>query len=151
MYRIIRVTSGDYRNFRRAYSKIEFSFFKKGEEQPHISAAIREMTQFSIKGKGEFLDEIENPKNELYFFEVDENIEGIAELIFDGKECNIYQFSVFQHGKGWGTIFYKEVLKIIKEHGCKKITLWFPYERAQVFWKKQGFSSKPKAFFERKI
>ena len=151
MYRLIRIASDDYRNFRRAYSKIEYSFFKKGEEQPHISATIRKMTQSSIKGKGEFLDHVENPNNESYFFEVDGNIEGIAELIFKDKGCHIYQFSVFQHGKGWGTILYNEVLKIIKEHGCKRINLWCPYEGAQIFWKKQGFSFRQKDFFEKKI
>lgn len=151
MYRLVRITSNDYRNFRRAYSRIEYSFFKKGEEQPWVTKQVREMTQEAIKGKGEFLDEVENPKNELYFLEIDGEIQGIVELIFSGQVCDIYQFAVFERGKGWGTKFYEEVLKIIKEHHCKKITLWCPYEGAQFFWKKQGFSSKPKAFFEKRI
>lgn len=151
MYRLVRITSNDYREFRRAYSKIEYSFFKKGEENPLISQAVREMIQSAIKGKGEFLDEVENPNNELYFFEVDNEIKGIVELIFSQNVCDIYQFAVFEHGKGWGTTLFKEVLTIIKNHNCKKITLWCPYEGAQIFWLKNKFSSKPNFFFERRV
>ena len=151
MHRLVRITSNDYRNFRRAYEKIEYSFFKKGEEQPHISATIRKMTQSSIKGKGEFLDHVENPKNELYFLEIDGEIQGITELIFEENSCDIYQFAVFEHGKGIGTTFYEEVLKIIKEHNVRKITLFCPYEGAQYFWRKQGFKLKTNFFFERRI
>lgn len=153
MYRLIRITSDDYRNFRRVYSKIEYSFFKKGEDQQWIIKAIKEMTQSAIKGKGEFLDEVENPNNELYFFTIDGEIQGIVELIFsqNSNSCDIYQFSVFEHGKGWGTIFYRETLKIIKEHNCKKISLWCPYEGAQIFWRRQGFVPKQNNIFEKRI
>lgn len=153
MYRLIRITSNDYRNFRRAYSKIEYSFFKKGEEQPEVVKTIMEMTKNSIKGKGEFLDEVENPNKELYFFKVDDEIQGIVELIFsqNSNSCNIYQFAVFEHGNGWGTIVYQETLKIIKEHNCKNISLWCPYEGAQIFWRKQGFFPKQNDIFEKRI
>ena len=151
MFRLIRITSEDYRNFRRAYSKIEYSFFKKGEENPWIAKQVREMTQWAIKTKMEFLDEVKNPNKELYFFEVDGEIQGITELIFSKKECNIYEFAVFQHGKGWGKILYEEILKIIQEHHSKKITLWCPYDGAQVFWIKQGFSPRPKGFFQKSV
>ena len=151
MVRLIRITSDDYRNFRRAYSKIEYSFFKKGEENPWISKQVREMTQWAIKTKMEFLDEVKNPNKELYFFEVDGEIQGITELIFSKKLCNIYEFAVFEHGKGWGSILYEEVLKIIKEHGSKKITLWCPYAGSQVFWVKKGFSPRPKGFFQKSV
>ncbi len=101
MYRLIRITSNDYRNFRKAYSKINYSFFLKGKEQPLLSKQINEMTQSAIKGKGEFLDEVEDPKNELYFFEMDGEIQGIVELVFfSNNVCNIYQFAVFKNGKG---------------------------------------------------
>lgn len=151
MHRLVRVTSDDYRDFRRAYSKIEYSFFKKGEEQPSITKAVREMTQGTIKTKMEFLEEVNNPNNELYFFEVDGEIQGIVELIFCKKECNIYQFAVFEHLKGLGTTFYQEVLNIIKEHKSKKITLWCPYEGSQMFWLKNGFYPKYGGFFQKKI
>lgn len=153
MCRLIRITSDDYRNFRRAYLKIEYSFFKKGEEQPEVIKTVMEMTQNFIKGKGDFLDEVENPNNELYFFKVDDEIQGIVELIFsqNPNSCNIYQFAVFEHGKGWGTIFYQETLKIIKQHNCNKISLWCPYEGSQIFWRKQGFVPKENNIFEKRI
>lgn len=151
MYRLTRITSNDYRNFRRAYSRIEYSFFKKGEEQPGVAMQVRKMIQFAIKGKGEFLNWVEDSKNELYFFEIDGEIQGIVELVFSENVCDIHQFAVFEHGNGWGTLLYKEVLEIIKEHKCTKITLWCPYEGAQVFWRKQGFTPKPKFFFEKKV
>ena len=151
MYRLRRITPNDYRDFRRAYSRIEYSFFKKGEEEPGLARQVREMIQFAIKGKGEFLNWVEDPKNELYFFEIDGEIQGIVELVFDNTTCDIHQFAVFEQCKGWGTKFYEEVLKIIKEHNCRKITLWCPYDGAQIFWRKQGFTPRPKCFFEKKV
>ena len=151
MHRLVRITSNDYRNFRRAYEKIDYSFFKKGEEEPWVSEQVRELNKNFIKGKGEFLDEVENPKKELYFLEVDGEIKGIVELIFEPDFCNIYQFSVFEHGKGLGTTFYQEVLKIIQEHKSRKIVLFCPYEGAECFWRKQGFKQKSNAFFEKRI
>lgn len=151
-HQLIRATSNDYRTFRKAYQNINYSFFLKGEEQPLLSKKINEMTQSAIKGRGEFLDEVENPNKEIYFFEVDGEIQGIVELIFSANNiCNIYQFAVFEQGKGLGTLFYEEVLKIIKEHHSRKITLWCPYDGAQVFWRKQQFNPKPNAFFEKRI
>lgn len=151
MHRLRRVTPSDYRDFRRSYSKIEYSFFKKGQEQPELSQKIREMTKFAIKSRIEFLNWVEDPKNELFFFEVDGEIQGIVELVFSQNVCDIHQFAIFEKGMGWGTILYEEVLNIIKEHKCRKITLWCPYEGAQVFWRKQGFKTLPKFFFEKKV
>ena len=151
MHRLVRITSNDYRNFRKSYQKIEYSFFKKGEEDFGLTRRVREMTNDAIKCKGEFLDEVENPNNELYFLEIDGEIQGITELVFTDNSCDIYQFAVFEHGKGWGTLFYEEVLNIIKQHKIRKITLFCPYEGAQIFWQKQGFKLKNKFFFEKKI
>ena len=90
MYRLRRITPNDYRDFRRSYKKIEYSFFKKGEEQPGISQKVTEMIQFAIKGKGEFLDWVENPKHELFFFEINGEIQGITELVFSQNLCDIH-------------------------------------------------------------
>jgi len=108
------------------------------------------MTQGAIKGKGDFLNEVEDPERELYFFEVDGETQGIVELIFSQNVCTIYQFAVFEHGKGLGTILYKEVLKIIQDHQIRKITLWCPYDGAQIFWRKQGFKPKSNFVFEKR-
>ena len=152
MNRLVRITSNDYREFRRAYSKIEYSFWKKGEENRHLSKIIRETIQFAIKNKSEFLKDVEDPNKELYFFTVDGEIQGIVELIFSKGTCNIYQFAVFHHGKGWGSVLFQETLRVIKEHKVNKITLWCPYEGAQIFWRKQGFYPKTNSCnFEKRI
>ena len=151
MYRLVRITSNDYRDYRRSYEKIEYSFFKKGEEEPLLAQKVREMTKGAIKGKGEFLDEVEDSKRELYFFKNEnDEIKGIAILVFDSNICDIYQFAVFAKGKGLGTLLYNEILKIIKEHKPYKITLFCPYEGASLFWKKQGFKCKSEFFLEKK-
>jgi len=84
LHRLVRITSNDYREYRRAYTRIEYSFFEKG--------------------------------------------------------------------KGLGTILYNEVLKIIKQHKCKRIELWCPFVGAQIFWRKKGFSLKTKdGFFGKRV
>lgn len=151
MYRLVRITSNDYRDYRRSYAKIEYSFFLKGEEDPWLAKKVKEFTQNQINTKGEFLDEVEDPKRELYFFK-DENdeIQGIAILIFDSNACHIYQFAVFEKGKGLGTILYNEIFKIIEERKPYKITLHCLFDGAKVFWKKLGFKEKANHIFEKK-
>ncbi|MBE5819820.1 MAG: GNAT family N-acetyltransferase [Clostridiales bacterium] len=152
LHRLVRITSNDYREYRRAYTRIEYSFFEKGKADPFNSDEMKEMMKEGIKGKGEFLDFVENPKNELYFFEVDNEIQGITVLTFSQNSCIIDQFSVFEKGKGLGTILYNEVLKIIKQHKCKRIELWCPFVGAQIFWRKKGFSLKTKdGFFGKRV
>lgn len=151
MYRLVRITSNDYRDYRRSYEKIEYSFFKKGEEEPLLAQKIREMTKGAINGKGEFLNEVEDSKRELYFLkDQNDEIKGIAILIFDNNSCDIYQFAVFEKGKGIGTLLYNELLKVIEEHKPHKLTLFCPYDGAIIFWKKLGFKQKSQFFFEKK-
>lgn len=153
MHELVRVTTKDYRNYRRCYERIEYSFCKKGEETPNLSKMISEMTKPFLPGKGEFLNHVENPCRELYFYKIDGEIEGYVELIFKKEVCKIYQFSVYQHGKGWGSSLFDEIMKIIKTHRCKKIHLWCPYEGAQQFWLKKGFSrmSFKSDFFKKNV
>ena len=144
--RLIRATSTDYRTFRRAYERIEYSFFKKGEEKPSFAKEIMKETYdiAPIYGKGEYLDLLESPGFEIYFFEIDKEVMGIVELVFSETECNIRNFSVFEHGKGFGTIMFQETINIIRSHKSQKITLWCPYIGSQFFWKKMGFRQKVK-------
>ena len=151
MYCLVRITSNDYREYRKAYSKIQYSFFKKGEEDYNIINTVTEGIQSCIKTKSEFLKHVEAKKNELYFFYVEDEIQGIAELIFDGEMCNILEFAVFKHGQGLGTALYEEILKIIKMHKSKKIILYCPFEGAQVFWYKKGFSIDKKWIYKKKV
>lgn len=139
-YCLIRLTPNDYRNFRKAYSKFRYSFFENDEgNQEAVALACKIATETSTRTRGEFLNDVENPNREMYFFQVDGETQGYLELIFEGKVASIYEFAVFEHGKGWGTILYEEAEKIIKAHECVRIELWCPYEGAQIFWGKKGF------------
>ena len=151
MYRIVRVSTSDYRSYRYVYSNIQYSYFKKGEEKGYLKDIVRQEIEKTLIGKGEFLDKIEDPCNELYFFEVDGNIQGFAELTFDEYFCNIYEFTVFEHNKGWGTIFFDEIYKIIKAHGTKKMILYCPFGGARIFWQKKGFSFVRDNFFQKNV
>ncbi len=154
MNKVVRVTVQDYRKYRKVYSNINYSFTKKGDDIPYPVDLIRELTQSAIPGKGEFLDHVENPKHELYFWEVDGEVQGIVELVFYNKSCDIYQFSVLEHERGWGTMLFQQITEVIKEKGVKRIELWCPYEGAQEFWKKMGFSSRDlysKEFMEKNL
>lgn len=144
MYRLVRITSADYRDYRRTRAKIEYSYFPKGQEQPGLASMIRKITESEIPGKGDFLNLMEKDKNAFYFFKDGDEIKGIAELIFDDvkHECNICEFAVLQHGEGLGTIFYQEVLKVIKDRKATKIVLWCPFKGAEIFWRKMGFGVK---------
>ncbi len=151
MYRLIRLTSQDYRNYRKVYSNIKYSFFKKGEEKPYLVSKVREALMAQIKGKGDYLSDIEDPNQELYFLEIDGNIQGFVQLIFHHNFCNIYEFAVFEHYKGWGTLLYDEVLKIVREKGLRWIKLYCPFDGAKVFWLKKGFSPRANNLFEKRI
>lgn len=105
---------------------------------------IRDVTASEVPGKGAFLDMMEKDKYAFYFLKDEEEIKGIAELIFDDAKhtCEIHEFSVMQHGEGLGTVLYQEVLKVIKERKATKMILWCPFEGAQLFWQKMGFTVK---------
>ena len=145
LYRLVRITSADYRDYRRTRAKIEYSFFLKGEEQPELAKMIREeLAEIDILSKGNFLDLMEKDENAFYFFKDGDEIKGIAEIVFDDAkhQCNICEFAVLQHGEGLGTIFYQEVLKVIKERKATQILLFCPFSGAQIFWWKMGFKVK---------
>lgn len=145
---LVRLTSNDYRNFRKAYSRIRYSFSEKGKGNPAAEElACKFATETATRTRGEFLNDVEAPNREMYFFRIDGETQGYVELIFKGKVCDIYEFTVFEHDKGWGSILFEEALKIIKERGCVKIELWCPYEGAQIFWQKKDF----KPFYRNQI
>ncbi len=152
MNRIVRLTSNDYRDFRRAYSKILYSFSAKGKSDTAAEIlACKMATETSLRPKGEFLNHVEDPNREMYFFKVEDETQGYFELIFHDNKCNIFEFAVFERYKGYGSLMWEKALDIIKEHGAVKIELWCPYEGAQIFWKKKGFKPFLKDFFRRKV
>lgn len=148
MNHLVRLTSSNYRDYRRSMNKVEYSFANKNGTQNLLNAKIA--TEFSrdyILGKGEFLDMIEKPEVEMYVFrnDAEENI-GIVILTFSKRSCNIHDFAVFEKGKGLGTELYEEIKKIIISKS-KEITLFCPFEGAQEFWKTMGFFQIPKKQF----
>lgn len=138
-YSMVPVTPDDYRNFRKAYSMIRYSFFEGDENQMAVDLACKFATETATRSKAEFLKDVESPNREMYFFTVNGENQGFCELIFKDKECEIFEFAVFKQKEGMGSILLREVQKIIKERNCVKIVLFCPFKGAQVFWKKKGF------------
>ena len=149
---LVRLTSDDYPKYRKTYARISYSIFRKGEEQFLDQEMVRKAVHDQIKTRTKFLKEVNDPNYEFYFY-TDHNgqIQGFVELIFDGCFCNLYEFAVFQKGKGLGAKLYSEIQNIIQQRGCKKIILWCPFEGSKVFWRKMGFSSKPNDIFIKRI
>lgn len=139
MYRLIRMTSNDYRDYRRTATKIEYSYWPKGQEIPGVAHMIAKIVEFAVLGKGEFLDLVEKDEKEFYFLKEDDQIVGITQLVFSEKSCLIAIFAVLEHGKGLGTILYQETLKVIKERKVAMMEVWCPFAGAQIFWSKMGF------------
>lgn len=139
---LVRITKNDYKDFRRAFVNVTYSMGRNDFSQkillpkqtPYISCVL---------GKGEFLDQIEKPENEFYFFkDSNEQIIGILLMIFNNRTCKISEFAVFEQNKGLGTELYNLALEIMKEKYIKLIELWCPFPGAQEFWKKLGFTKK---------
>lgn len=151
MYRLVRMTSRDYRDYRRTATKIEYSYFPKGNEIPGISQKIREMTEFAVMGKGDFLNIVEKPDMEFYFLKEEDKIVGITELVYSNSACMIATFAVLEKGKGLGTILYQETAKVIKERKVAIMEAWCPFAGAQIFWKKMGFRNKRGNIFTKKV
>lgn len=148
---LVRITSEDYRDYRRTYSQINYSFQRDGAGSDIVlEDSIRELCNSAIPGKGQFLDFVDNKNHELYFFKnADNKILGIAILLFSGKKCIIYEFAVLEPRKGLGSQLYELVLDVIKKHGIRDISLYCPFEGAQAFWKKKGFVPvSPNPFFD---
>lgn len=142
LYRLVRITSDDYRDYRRTRSKVDYSYFPKGESHPVFEKIVRDACESAIPTKWEFLENIAAKDKAAYFFKDGDEIKGIVELVFTNNECNILEFSVLERGKGLGTIFYEEILKVIKEKRATKIILWCPFPGAQEFWRSMGFGVK---------
>lgn len=155
MHRLVRITSNDYRDFRRIFSQIRFSVLTKDTKRFLVPQYILDMEIPKMKIKFQFLEEVNDPQRELYFFEVDGERKGYVQLVFYGVQCDIFEFAVLEHGKGLGTILFNEALELIKGHSnVKMIRLWCPYPGAQLFWQKVGFMTKYKnqaLYFEKKL
>lgn len=149
---LISITENDYREYRKNFSKVEYSFAKRGEAFPVPMNLVREASNFTILKKWEFLQVMKDPKYAFYFYKNDEGETiGIVFLKFTDKTCTIAEFSVFEHLKGFGTKLYEEVANLCRERGVYELVLWCPFKGAQEFWKKMGFYEKSDSFFYKKI
>lgn len=149
---LIGITENDYREYRKNFSKVEYSFARRGEIFPVPMKLIHEASMIGILGKGDFLDVIKDPKYALYFYKSDDSETiGITSLMFKGETCTIAEFSVFEHLNGLGTKLYEEVAKLCRKRGIYNIELWCPFEGAQEFWKKMGFYEQRDTHFYSRI
>jgi hypothetical protein len=137
---LVRITNQDYRDYRRSYAKIEYSFSLKGERQFTISKEMKRLTDASILKKGEFLDMIEMPQFELYFIKNEQDeIIGITTLTVEPKRAIIDMFAVFEKEQGIGKEAFVLVKDLLKSKGVRLVRLICPFDGAKEFWKKQGF------------
>lgn len=149
---LIGITENDYREYRKNFSKVEYSFARRGEVFPVPMKQIREVTNVTILKKWEFLEVMKDPKYAFYFYKNDEGETiGIVFLKFTGKTCTIAEFSVFEHLKGLGTKLYQAVANLCRERGIYELELWCPFNGSKEFWKKMGFYEKSDSFFYSRI
>lgn len=141
---LVRITDTDYRDYRRSYEKIEYSFRTKDEPEFVIPNDKKSFMDASILKKGEFLNEIESPGVEMYFIKNEnKEIVGITTLFLKQKgkqkRCIIGMFAVFQKAQGLGTKALQEVKELLKSKGVSIVRLDCPFKGAQAFWEKKGF------------
>ena len=142
MYRAVRVTTDDYRDFRKAYSKMVFSIYDKKyvlKTFAYEQAISRQALEESMRTRTKFLEDLADPNREMYFFKKDDEIIGFFELFYHKGKCDISDFFVFERYQGHGTHMWEATYAIAKKRKASRIELWSPYGGAQMFWKKMGF------------
>lgn len=142
MYRAIRVTTDDYRDFRKASSKMVFSIYDKKDvlrAYPMEVAVSRKAFEASIRTRSKFIEAVLEPEREMYFFLKDDEQIGFFELYYHKGKCDIVEFFVFDRYHGHGTEMWNCAVGMIKEHKATRVELWSPYRGAQIFWEKMGF------------
>lgn len=141
-YCLIRLTSDDYREFRRAYNKLVYSIFDKSVKLYFMENDItRRALEKEMRTKSQFIQHIESQDREMYFFKKDGETIGFVEFSFHKGKCDIVEFFVFERYKGNGKIMWDEALKIARNRKPSRIELWTPYTGAQIFWRKMGFET----------
>ena len=135
MNHLVRMTKDDYRDYRRTYMSVNYSFEIKGQpKRKGLSERVKEFYNDMV------LSMLESGTFEFYFLKDEsEKIIGYTILSFPENKCIIEQFAVLEEGKGLGSLLFQKTLEIVKFKKLKKITLWCPFLGAQEFWKKMGF------------
>lgn len=141
-YCAVQLTSNDYREFRRAYSKLVFSIFDKRALMYQMENQVtRKALEKEMRTKSKFIEDLEAPDRTMHFFKKGEETIGFFELSFHKGKCDIVEFFVFERYKGYGTLMYKEAEKVARERKASRIELWTPYIGAQIFWTKMNFQT----------
>lgn len=154
MAKLVPITEKDYREYRKSFSKIQYSFSRKGEFRPVPMELIHEASMVGILKKGDFLDIIEDPRVAMYFFKNDDgDTIGVTSLVFQNGICDIKEFAVFDEGKGLGSELYELVSDACRQRGVYEQILWCPFsfEGSQSFWEKLGFYQKKNSEFYKRI
>ena len=136
-----RLDRKQYTIFLEAFQQINYSIFRKGEENPYIEAMSKaNVLKNGIRSKVEFVRNANDPNREMYVVTAEDGKKiGYVELIFKGTVCEIHEFAVFERNHGYGGKLLEKTMEIIREHRSTKINLYCPFEGAQHFWKKKGF------------
>lgn len=149
---LMRITDRDYREYRRNFSKIEYSFLKKGDVTPLPTKLIHDASMVGILSKYEFLKIVQDSRYAFYLYKNDnDEIIGVTSLLFKGRTCTIMEFCVFEHFQGLGRKLYEQVAEVCRERRVYELELWCPFDGAQEFWKKMEFYEKKETFFYKRI
>ena len=138
---LISATEEDYRDYRKAYLTVRYSFEVKGDKSGGTyTESIYNMYKEVVLSKRKYLSLIKNPKKHLYFFKNNEN-KNIGYLLYSTTTytCFIEQFAVFEQDKRHGTEMFLKLLEILRENEIRHIELWCPFSGAQEFWQTMGF------------
>lgn len=142
MYRAIRVTTDDYRDFRKASSKMVLSIYDKKDllrVYPMEQVVSKRAFEESIRTRTKFIQDVLEPNREMYFFLKDDEQIGFFELFYHKGKCDIVEFFVFDRYHGHGTHMWEIAMEMIKARKPSRVELWSPYRGAQIFWEKMGF------------
>lgn len=149
---LISLTKDDFREYRKEFGKVEYSFTKKGEPPLMEAGLIKQLSMTALMNRNDYNQIMDSPRSTLYLFKSDEDNQtiGVLAVTFDKKICTISEFCVFEHFKGLGTKLFEEVCALCREKGTYEIELWCGFPGSQEFWKKLGFyERKPFIFYKR--
>ena len=141
-YCLVRLTSDDYREFRRAYEKLVYSIYDKAAMMYFFENKVRRQAlEKEMRTRSKFIADLESEDREMYFFKRDDEIIGFVELSFHKGKCDIVEFFVYERYKGYGTTMWEKTLKVASVRKPSRFELWTPDAGAQIVWSRMGFQT----------
>ena len=152
----------DYSTFMNYYTQIEYSYFKKGCENPKQESKAKCISSLAdmISPKRVSLEEYYKllSQNIAYLYGTS-NGEVLGVVIITPnslrKEIKIQEFYVLKECQGHhvGTLMYYDLLLFLKSQGYSKVkfNLLCSYEGAEEFWKKIGYRISRKEKFTGRV